>query len=80
MVMSVSQGDTTALQARMPQVKGMLYVTARGTPPRPRCSSRSSEGTAVLPPSCFPPILAEPHVGVCVGVEFGRQFLTENNC
>ena len=44
----------------------------------------SSEGTAVLPLSCFPLVPAEPLecvcVCVCVCVKFGTQFLTELNC
>lgn len=80
MVMSYSQGEPAAPQAWMAQVKGMLHVTTRGTPPLPRPGfphACSSEGTAVLPPSCFPPIPAEPR---CVGgggggVEFGRRLL-----
>lgn len=65
-VMSYSRGETAAPWAWMPQAKGMLYVTAPGTPPNPRPGfphACSSEGTAVLPPSCFPPIPAEPRVG-----------------
>lgn len=66
MVMSYSQGETAAPWAWMLQAKGMLHVTAPGTPPRPRPGfphACSSEGTAVLPPSCFPPIPVELRVG-----------------
>lgn len=50
-VMSYSRGETAAPWAWMPQAKGMPYVTAPGTPPRPRPGfprACSSEGTAVL--------------------------------
>lgn len=53
--------------ARMPQVKGMLHVATRGPPPLPRPGpprACSSGGTAALPPTCFPPIPAEPCVRV----------------
>lgn len=77
MVMSYSQGETAAPPAQMLQVKGMLYVTARGTPPLPRpgcpvCASLREQ--LYFLQVVFHQFLL--NLG-CVFVESGRQFLTK---